>query len=475
MSSNHASDEDRRHRRQHSEQGDRSRRKRRRPDDDSDDDVIVLDDDDRSHVYNHHRRRRHSEHHRHRYDERDHRERRYSDRRRRHSRSSSTGSSSGGDSSKVARMRARLDEFDMLYRRDPPDFDSTEMMARNTLPCFDRERDFEGHDLLKHFFTDVKPGDRLVCKVLRITTEEIELKPECTLTRYRRCLYRIPFPVTSVTAIAEMDLLACSRGDLVSATVAQIDHDKYKIILAVDNYGVPLKTEELPAYYRKLPPPENLEEIPDLPAYLGLAPLACLYSALPELYDQDFDNPRKGPEALRYKLLSGTATDAVTKAAALVKEQKLDEGIAVFTEALTTLPDFVPALIGRGAAYANARKLDEAEADLRRAIDLDSDDATAPKFLATLLVVRGQEAETSGNLEKALSFYNEALLHSDENSTRILRTEVLNRVEDNARRAKEASKREEKRRTEAASKKVQIENSKKLAEMEQFIANLKKK
>ena len=99
----------------------------------------------------------------------------------------------------------------------PPDFELSEMMARNTLPCFDRERDFEPIEVRRKFFADARIGDEIACKVLRITSTEIELKPECTLTRYRRCLYRIPFPPTTVIPLCEdLELLACARGDLIS-------------------------------------------------------------------------------------------------------------------------------------------------------------------------------------------------------------------------------------------------------------------
>jgi hypothetical protein len=89
------------------------------------------------------------------------------------------------------------------------------MMSRNTLPCFDRQIDFEPIEFRRKFFKDAKIGDEIVCKVLRITPSEVELKPECTLTRYRRCLYRIPFPPTTVIALCEPELLACTRGDLI--------------------------------------------------------------------------------------------------------------------------------------------------------------------------------------------------------------------------------------------------------------------
>ena len=97
-----------------------------------------------------------------------------------------------------------------------PDFDSSEMMMWNTLPCFDRMRDFEGIELRRKFFEDARIGDEVACKVLSITPTELDLKPECTMTRYRRCLYRIPFPKTTVVAICEMELLACARGDIIS-------------------------------------------------------------------------------------------------------------------------------------------------------------------------------------------------------------------------------------------------------------------
>jgi tetratricopeptide (TPR) repeat protein len=145
----------------------------------------------------------------------------------------------------------------------------------------------------------------------------------------------------------------------------------------------------LPAYYRKLPV-ISLDE-PDLNVILGLAPFTADFSVLPELRDKDLDNPRKGPQALREKLQKETATKIVEQAAALVREKKNDEGIKLFTEALQIFPNFVPALIGRSAAYANQKHFDEAIYDLRIVREIEPENQTAAEYYSTVLMVYGQQ------------------------------------------------------------------------------------
>ncbi|KAE9548566.1 hypothetical protein FO519_008217, partial [Halicephalobus sp. NKZ332] len=303
-------------------------------------------------------------------------------------------------------------------REVSPDFDSSEMMMWNTLPCFDRIRDFEGIELRKKFFEDAQIGDEIACKVLKMTPKELELKPECTMTRYRRCLYRIPFPPTTVVPICEMELMACARGDIISARIVQIDLDNLKVFLTVNNYGIPLKEEQLPAYYRKLP--EISEDDPNLEHLIGLGPLKTKFSLLPELVNKDLENPRKGPEALKLKAAEQEAAKFVEEGADFVKKSNNFEGIKSFGKALEIVPNFVAALIGRAAAFANEKNFDEALKDLKFVREIDPDDETARSYLSTVLMVSGQEMEEEGKLEAAAERYREALEVSDDNRARIL-------------------------------------------------------
>uniref|UniRef100_A0AC34FXF8 Tetratricopeptide repeat protein n=1 Tax=Panagrolaimus sp. ES5 TaxID=591445 RepID=A0AC34FXF8_9BILA len=228
---------------------DRKRRHSRRGDDREDDDEYG-------------ERRRHSSSHS-QNDER----RRIS----RRSRSRTSESSSSGEEL-FKKFGEILSKNISIKRELPPDFESSEMMARNTLPCFDRQMDFEPIEMRRKFFNDAK----------------------------------------------------------------------------IDLNGI-----------------------------LGLAPFSTDFSALPELRNKDLDNPRKGPQALREKLQKEIATKFVEKAAAFVREKKNDEGIKAFNEALQTWPNFVPALIGRSAAYANQKRFDEALFDLRIVRDIEPENETA--------------------------------------------------------------------------------------------------
>ena len=143
------------------------------------------------------------------------------------------------------------------------------------------------------------------------------------------------------------------------------------------------------AYFRKLP--EISEDDPNLEHLIGLGPLKSKYSLLPELINKDLDNPRRGPEALRLKAAEQEALKLVEEAAAFVKKSKNLEGIKIFGKALEKVPNFVAALIGRAAAYANEKMFEEALKDLRFVREIDPDDETAINYLSTILMVSGQE------------------------------------------------------------------------------------
>lgn len=79
-----------------------------------------------------------------------------------------------------------------------------------------------------------------------------------------------------------------------------------------------------------------------------------------------------------------------------------EEAIAALTALIQHRPDHVPALILRGTIRARGRQLDEAERDLRRAVELRPNDAAAHGALADLLTHRGHSTEAIYQFELAM-------------------------------------------------------------------------
>lgn len=137
--------------------------------------------------------------------------------------------------------------------------------------------------------------------------------------------------------------------------------------------------------------PELTYDDPELIHKLGLRQLRTTQSLHKELIKKRMDNPKGSAEALQLKALEQKAADLVKEAATVVKEGKNKEGIEIFKKALEVVPNFVPALTGRAAAYANEKMFREALKDLRIAKQLDPDDETSTAYLSTVLMVYGQE------------------------------------------------------------------------------------
>ena len=73
---------------------------------------------------------------------------------------------------------------------------------------------------------------------------------------------------------------------------------------------------------------------------------------------------------------------------ALYKQKKLDEAIACFRQALELDPKFAPAHRNLGIALYKQGKLDEAIACFRNALEVDPNDAQAHRNLGNVLQVR---------------------------------------------------------------------------------------
>ena len=94
---------------------------------------------------------------------------------------------------------------------------------------------------------------------------------------------------------------------------------------------------------------------------------------------------------LRQKLKESKAAKLVEQAAEKVREKNNEVGIKFFNEALEIWNNFVPALVGRSAAFANQKRFDDALTDLRKARAIDPENATALQYLSTVLLVYGQQ------------------------------------------------------------------------------------
>jgi tetratricopeptide (TPR) repeat protein len=79
-----------------------------------------------------------------------------------------------------------------------------------------------------------------------------------------------------------------------------------------------------------------------------------------------------------------------------------DKAIADYSEALAIMPDYVPALIGRGEAYHHLNQWNKAIADLSKAIELDPNSTDAWEL-------RGLAREGLGQFDKAIADHSKAI------------------------------------------------------------------
>jgi protein O-mannosyl-transferase len=78
-----------------------------------------------------------------------------------------------------------------------------------------------------------------------------------------------------------------------------------------------------------------------------------------------------------------------------------DEAIRLYGEALAREPGDAAAHLNRGIAFQRQRRLDAAEADYRRALELDPGSEQARRGLAAMLAARGAVAEARRVLDGA--------------------------------------------------------------------------
>ena len=96
-------------------------------------------------------------------------------------------------------------------------------------------------------------------------------------------------------------------------------------------------------------------------------------------------------------------------------DDKLDESISLYRQALEIDPNYQDALHGLGMALFNHGRLEEAAEAAKRLIAIDGDDVLAHTSLSMIYQAQGriEDAEKEGNLAKILGW--KADLRKDKN------------------------------------------------------------
>jgi len=90
-------------------------------------------------------------------------------------------------------------------------------------------------------------------------------------------------------------------------------------------------------------------------------------------------------------------------------DDKLDESIALYRQALDLDPKYQDALHGLGMALFNHNRFDEAAETAKRLIEIDPDDVLAHTSLSMIYHAQGriEDAEKEGNVAKIMGWKQE--------------------------------------------------------------------
>ena len=104
-----------------------------------------------------------------------------------------------------------------------------------------------------------------------------------------------------------------------------------------------------------------------------------------------------------------TKEELFEKAVDAFGEERLDESISLYKQALEIDPRYQDALHGLGMALFNHGRLDEAAETAKRLIEIDSDDVLAHTSLSMIYQAQGriEDAEKEGNTAKILGWKEE--------------------------------------------------------------------
>ena len=104
-----------------------------------------------------------------------------------------------------------------------------------------------------------------------------------------------------------------------------------------------------------------------------------------------------------------TKEELFEKAVDAFGEDRLDESIGLYRQALELDPKFQDALHGLGMALFNHGRLSEAEETAKRLIEIDGDDVLAHTSLSMIYHAQGriEDAEKEGNVAKIMGWKEE--------------------------------------------------------------------
>ncbi|CAD5212150.1 unnamed protein product [Bursaphelenchus xylophilus] len=372
---------------------------------------------------------------------------------------------------------------------------------KNNIPLF--EQLAQGHldcqEMQNRFYEDIRPGDRLLARVRTANAIMLDVELLCTMNRIRRILSEAGLGRFKI--MHDRTEYAYHTNDLIEVIVDQTFVDQpdapQKIKLSVPPERAPLKTAELPSFYRKATAPQKegeeksekpqrFDEYPEVRAMIA-NPSANYALGFPRRLDSTalkvFEGKRLRPEnesveSLKERQLSELAVGQITKAGAFIKEGLNFEAIQACNNALRHQPDNTDALLGRAIAAHNMDNIVSAIIDLEKVLETKPNHERAKKILAKVLLEKGEEAEEKLDNSLAKESYEKALQH-DPNLEEA--THALERLAQKPTRKRKnhdvidlTEEKPQIKRVDPKSAEELEKNRKKLAEIEKFKEKLKK-
>ncbi|VDK42417.1 unnamed protein product [Anisakis simplex] len=333
--------------------------------------------------------------------------------------------------------------------------------------CF--SKDIHSVDAKRKFIEDVRVGDELCVRVKRVELAALYVQPLCVLHPFKRSAHLI----NDFQVLVGRSVQQCSRdirtNDILKVVVDEPDDD-HPLNLQMDDSAVSrafrlgacfledileiLSENDLPTYFRNaesLHKGSTFEDAlseyhrcnnPNLAHLYGIEVDSCL-SFLPELEGVDFSTRSRAPY-LRRKQDEESSMQSVMKGVERIRSGESQLAIQNFNKALALFDVNIEALVGRAAAMEECNRMDEAKEKYVKVLKLKDDQRARDRLR--------QLQRRSPSVEEITVPEKQRKLSSAEK-------EELKRIE------------LEKRETERRQRR---EAAEKLAEMEKFIAELKR-
>ena len=115
------------------------------------------------------------------------------------------------------------------------------------------------------------------------------------------------------------------------------------------------------------------------------------------------------PTGRGYTIYPMTKEEYFERAVNAFGEDKLDESIEAYKQALSLDPNYQDALHGLGMAYFNHGRIDDAITTAKKLLEIDQDDILAHTSLSMFYQAQGriEEAEKEGNAARILGWKQE--------------------------------------------------------------------